>query len=73
MHELQAGAYFQQIYEFAEANSITFIGGYHQTIAASGGWVQGGGHSILSPVYGLGADRVVGEICCLNATATRLY
>jgi hypothetical protein len=37
------------------------IGGYHQTIGASGGWVQGGGHSVLSPVYGLGVDRVVSE------------
>lgn len=54
-----AGVGFQTIYEFAEANNITYIGGYHQTIAASGGWVQGGGHSILSPVYGLGVDRVV--------------
>ncbi|EIM92699.1 FAD-binding domain-containing protein [Stereum hirsutum FP-91666 SS1] len=53
------GVAFHTVYEFAEANNLTFIGGYHQTIAASGGWVQGGGHSILSPVYGLGADRVL--------------
>jgi hypothetical protein len=49
------------IYEFAETNNITFIGGYHETIAASGGWVQGGGHSILSPNFGLGIDRVVSK------------
>jgi hypothetical protein len=61
MRQLQAGAYFQLIYDFAEANNITAIGGYHETIAASGGWVQGGGHSILSPNYGLGVDRVVSE------------
>jgi FAD/FMN-containing dehydrogenase len=54
-----AGAYWQQVYSFAEANNITAIGGYHQTIAASGGWLQGGGHSVLSPSYGLGVDRVV--------------
>jgi FAD/FMN-containing dehydrogenase len=34
-------------------------GGYHQTVGASGGWLMGGGHSVLSPVYGLGVDRVV--------------
>ncbi|KAG6827235.1 hypothetical protein H0H93_015753, partial [Arthromyces matolae] len=47
------------VYIFAAAHNSTFIGGYWPTLAASGGWVQGGGHSVLSPVYGLGADRVV--------------
>ncbi|KAF7971255.1 hypothetical protein HWV62_21584 [Athelia sp. TMB] len=56
---LGSGAYWQQVYEFAELNNITVIGGYHQTIASGGGWVQAGGHSILSPNYGLGIDRVV--------------
>ncbi|KZP28938.1 FAD-binding domain-containing protein [Athelia psychrophila] len=56
---LGSGAYWQQVYDFAELNNITVIGGYHQTIASGGGWVQGGGHSILSPNYGLGIDRVV--------------
>lgn len=54
-----AGAYWQQAYQYAEANNITLIGGYHQTVGVSGGWVQAGGHSILSPNYGLGIDRVV--------------
>ncbi|KAE9406595.1 FAD-binding domain-containing protein [Gymnopus androsaceus JB14] len=54
-----AGVPFEDVYEFAEENNITVIGGYHQTIAASGGWVQAGGHSILSPIYGLGIDRVL--------------
>ncbi|KAG6806515.1 hypothetical protein H0H93_002847, partial [Arthromyces matolae] len=47
------------VYIFAAAHNSTFVGGYWPTLAASGGWVQGGGHSVLSPVYGLGADRVV--------------
>lgn len=55
----QAGATWEQVYTFADARNITVIGGYAQTIAASGGWVQGGGHSVLSPNYGLGVDRVV--------------
>lgn len=29
------------------------------TIALSGGWTRDGRHSVLSPVYGLGAGRVV--------------
>ncbi|KAI1772195.1 FAD-binding domain-containing protein [Hypoxylon cercidicola] len=47
------------IHNFADEHGSTFVGGYSPTVAASGGWVLGGGHSVLSPVYGLGADRVV--------------
>ncbi|TFY82273.1 hypothetical protein EWM64_g1734 [Hericium alpestre] len=53
------GATTLSIYDFADAHNVTLIGGYHQTITASGDWVLGGGHSILSPVYGLGIDRIV--------------
>ncbi|OBZ77659.1 6-hydroxy-D-nicotine oxidase [Grifola frondosa] len=53
------GARLQDVYEFADSINRTFIGGYHQTIGTGGGWFLGGGHSILSPVYGLGVDRVV--------------
>ncbi|KAJ7328364.1 FAD-binding domain-containing protein [Mycena albidolilacea] len=53
------GVPFEDLYKFADTNNLTIIGGYHQTIAASGGWVMGGGHSVLSPVYGLGVDRVL--------------
>ncbi|KAI2615804.1 FAD-binding domain-containing protein [Hypomontagnella submonticulosa] len=52
------GASTGDLYNFAHEHDSTFIGGYSSTVAASGGWVLGGGHSVLSPVYGLGADRV---------------
>ncbi|KAK0458567.1 FAD-binding domain-containing protein [Desarmillaria tabescens] len=52
-----AGVTFQDVYEFADANNVTIIGAYHQT-AADGLW-RGGGHSVLTPVYGLGVDRVL--------------
>lgn len=54
-----AGVNSQEAYEFADAQNVTFVGGYASTIGVSGGWVQGGGHSVLSPVLGLGIDRVV--------------
>ncbi|PBK83133.1 FAD-binding domain-containing protein [Armillaria gallica] len=54
-----AGVPFKDVYEFADANNVTIIGAYHQTVAPSGGWVLGGGHSVLTPVYGLGVDRVL--------------
>ncbi|KAF7350728.1 FAD-binding domain-containing protein [Mycena sanguinolenta] len=54
-----AGVTFGQVYKFADDNDSMFIGGYAQTIGASGGWMMGGGHSILAPTYGIGVDRVV--------------
>ncbi|THH02380.1 hypothetical protein EW145_g6755 [Phellinidium pouzarii] len=53
------GTPWADVYDFADENNITVIGGYHQTIAAGGGWFMGGGHSVLSQVYGLGVDRVL--------------
>ena len=54
-----AGVNFDQVYTFAHENGVTYLGGSSPSVGASGGWLQGGGHSVLSPVYGLGVDRVV--------------
>lgn len=54
-----AGVNFDEAYVFAQKNNVTILGGYSSTVGVSGGWVQNGGHSILSPVYGLGVDRVL--------------
>ena len=54
-----AGINFDEVYTYAEQQNVTFIGAYANTVGVSGGWAQGGGHSVLSPVYGLGIDRVV--------------
>ncbi len=54
-----AGEITSDIYAFVAARNSTFVGGYSGTIAVSGGWVQGGGHSVLAPALGMGADRVV--------------
>ncbi|KAI1498311.1 hypothetical protein F5X99DRAFT_412209 [Biscogniauxia marginata] len=53
------GASSGDVIAFASEHRSTFIGGYSPTVAVSGGWVLGAGHSVLSPVYGLGVDRVV--------------
>ncbi|MBH1945722.1 FAD-binding protein, partial [Erythrobacter sp. YJ-T3-07] len=45
-----AGESTGDAYVFADAHNTTILGGYSPTIALSGGWVQGGGHSPLSPV-----------------------
>ncbi|PPQ65646.1 hypothetical protein CVT24_011800 [Panaeolus cyanescens] len=51
-----AGEQFQDIYNFADQNGLQFVGGSDQSVGAAGGWGQGGGHSSMSPAYGLGAD-----------------
>ncbi|KAH7313982.1 hypothetical protein B0I35DRAFT_410905 [Stachybotrys elegans] len=54
-----AGELTDAIYRFASENNSTFVAGYSGTIAAAGGYTLGGGHSVLSPAYGLAADRVL--------------
>jgi len=41
---------FSQLYDFAEANGITIVGGTDRTVGAAGGWVQV--RALLSP-YGV--------------------
>ena len=52
-----AGQQWDGIYKFADANNVTVPGGSSSTVGAAGGWISGGGHSALSPVYGLGVDN----------------
>ncbi|KAF8871186.1 FAD-binding domain-containing protein [Infundibulicybe gibba] len=54
-----AGQQFKALYALAEQHNVTFLGGASTTVGASGGWIQGGGHSALSPTMGLGVDRVL--------------
>ncbi|KAJ7671831.1 FAD-binding domain-containing protein [Mycena rosella] len=54
-----AGITFEQVYKFADENDVMFVGGYTETVGVSGGWMMGGGHSVLSPSLGLGVDRVL--------------
>lgn len=54
-----AGVNCGEAYEFADKKGVTILCGYSPTVGLSGGWVQNGGHSVLSNVYGLGADRVL--------------
>ncbi|KAK0498510.1 hypothetical protein EDD18DRAFT_1158024 [Armillaria luteobubalina] len=60
----RGSAYFASVqwfeaYAFAEANNITVVGGTDPSVGVAGGWLQGGGHSVLSNTMGLGVDRVL--------------
>lgn len=56
---LGAGINLDEAYLFADKNNVTLIGGSSPTVTVSGGWGLFGGHSVLSPLYGMGADRVL--------------
>ncbi|KAL4979770.1 hypothetical protein BDW66DRAFT_157213 [Aspergillus desertorum] len=54
-----AGQQFSGIYEFAHQHNYRVVGGASKTVGAAGGWITGGGHSMLSNELGLGADNVI--------------
>ncbi|KAL4874763.1 hypothetical protein BJY04DRAFT_233302 [Aspergillus karnatakaensis] len=53
-----AGQQFAGIYEFAREHNYRVVGGTSNTVGAAGGWITGGGHSLLSNELGLGVDNV---------------
>ncbi|KPM37671.1 hypothetical protein AK830_g8885 [Neonectria ditissima] len=68
-----AGTRIADLYTAADQHGRTIVGGGAKTVSV-GGFVTGGGHSILSPHYGLAADNVLemevvtpsGEILAVN-------
>jgi FAD/FMN-containing dehydrogenase len=53
-----AGVGLQSLYVAASAQHKLFVGGGAVTVSLAGGYLQGGGHSPFSPIYGLAADNV---------------
>ncbi|KAK2769895.1 hypothetical protein FQN53_005828 [Emmonsiellopsis sp. PD_33] len=48
-----------EIYKAASEKGRVVVGGEGETVGVMGGYMQGGGHSPLSPLYGAGADNVL--------------
>ncbi|KAF9922587.1 hypothetical protein BGZ67_010378, partial [Mortierella alpina] len=55
---LGSGVQWKDAYKAADAHGVLVVGGAG-TVGTSGGYCQGGGHSLLSPRYGLCADNVI--------------
>ncbi|KAF5347664.1 hypothetical protein D9758_014858 [Tetrapyrgos nigripes] len=57
----EAGVQWYEAYDAAHANGRVIVGGITPgaSVGAAGGWMQGGGHSVISPQHGLGVDNVV--------------
>ncbi|TEA17243.1 FAD-linked oxidoreductase ZEB1 [Colletotrichum sidae] len=58
---LKVGAGVQgfEVYEAAEKYGVTAVGGEGMTVGFAGGYLAGGGHSPMSPLYGIAADSVL--------------
>lgn len=58
---LGAGVQWHEAYDAANEHGALLVGGLVPggSVGAAGGWLMGGGHSALSPSYGLGVDNVL--------------
>lgn len=56
---VSAGVQWNEAFEFANNQGRAIVGGSSFSVGAAGGWIQGGGHSALSPIYGLGVDNAL--------------
>ena len=53
------GVAWGEVYDALKGTGYIVIGGLGLTVCATGGWVQGGGHGALGPLFGLGVDNVL--------------
>ncbi|KAJ7497733.1 FAD-binding domain-containing protein [Mycena latifolia] len=67
-----AGVQHTELFEFAEAHNVTLPGGACSSVGVTGGYLQGGGHSWLSNIYGLAVDRVL-EFEVVTPTGEHLF
>ncbi|KAJ7693434.1 FAD-binding domain-containing protein [Mycena rosella] len=67
-----AGVQHTELFEFAEAQGVTLPGGACSSVGVTGGYLQGGGHSWLSNIYGLAVDRVL-EFEVVTPTGQHLF
>ncbi|KAJ8085852.1 hypothetical protein PM082_004671 [Marasmius tenuissimus] len=54
-----AGARSIDLVEAANARGHVVVGGQCSTVGFAGGYIQGGGHSVLTSMYGLAADQAL--------------
>lgn len=53
-----AGATVREVYEIADKNDVTVLGGICESVGYAGGYIAGGGHTPMSGYYGMAADNV---------------
>ncbi|PBK71142.1 FAD-binding domain-containing protein [Armillaria solidipes] len=66
-----SGVPLNTLYQAAKEQGKILVGAVAATVVAAGGYIQGGGHSALSPLLGLAADNVL-EFEVVTADSTYL-
>ncbi|KAI1306362.1 putative 6-hydroxy-D-nicotine oxidase [Xylaria venustula] len=56
---LGAGVEVGELYAAADKYGVSAVGGECKGVGVTGGYIQGGGHSPHSSIYGMGADQVL--------------
>jgi hypothetical protein len=69
---IEAGVQGDEAGSFASANGYRIVVGSCPTVKPAGGFTQGGGHSLLSGIYGFGADNVL-EWEAITATGQHVF
>ncbi|KAL1857573.1 hypothetical protein VTK73DRAFT_8036 [Phialemonium thermophilum] len=54
-----SGVFLKELYDAVGERNLTVVAGLSHTVAAAGGYVQGGGHSPLGTWKGMAADNVL--------------
>ncbi|KAK4221912.1 FAD binding domain-containing protein [Podospora fimiseda] len=54
-----AGVQVYEAYALAKKYNVTVIGGEGKSVGFIGGYIQGGGHSPLTSIYGMAADHIL--------------
>lgn len=57
--KMGSGVQAAEVYAAANEYGLTVVGGESGTVGVAGGFIQGGGHSPLSSIYGLASDQVL--------------
>lgn len=53
------GDQWVSVYREADRQNVNIVGGNAQSVGAAGGYALGGGHSSMSPAYGLAVDNIL--------------
>jgi FAD/FMN-containing dehydrogenase len=54
-----AGINLMELYAAVKQKGRTVVAGTSHTVGAAGGYIQGGGHSLMGPWKGMAADNVL--------------
>lgn len=56
---LGAGVQLHEMYAYLGSKGAMVVGGSANTVGVSGGYIQGGGHSVLGWLHGMASDNAI--------------